>query len=251
MQTIDCLLWRYVQTLIFSYTPNLMLNLSWFLRLPTYHYQGTWLNSDSGLHNRQLPIPSNVSRLSHAIKTQSGDGISQVVYYQPGLGSLGGIGNRIGGATGDGLSENIRSGYSYIANNYERGDEIFLFGFSRGGNFSFVQTSSLLLLTLLAFTARSIAGLIGGVGLLTKETLPYLAEVVKDFENGWNPTYRPAYPNIPFPKKPSGRDPRYRTELETVWTLPQIKEMFSDLMSAWSFKIRNWYQSHRSLGHSW
>lgn len=109
----------------------------------------------------------------------------------------------------------------------------------------------LLLLTLSAFTARSIAGLIGGVGLLTKDALPYLAEVVKDFENGWNPTYRPAYPNIPFPKKPSGRDPRYRTELETVLMLPQIKEMFSDLVLAWSFKVRNWYQSYRSLGHSW
>lgn len=48
----------------------------------------------------------------------------------------------IGGATGEGLSENIRSGYSYIANNYERGDEIFLFGFSRGGNSSFLQTSA-------------------------------------------------------------------------------------------------------------
>lgn len=207
---------------------------------PLYHYQGTWLNSDSGLHKRQLPIPSNVSRLSHAIKTKSGDGISQIVYYQPGIGSSGTIGNRvIGGTTGDGLSDNIRSGYSYIANNYERGDEIFLFGFSRGGKSSKSHTSSLLLLTLSAFTARSIAGLIGGVGLLSKDALPYLAEVVKDFENGWNPTYRPAYPNIPFPKKPSGRDPRYRTELETVLKLPQIKEVFADLVSAWSFKVRN------------
>ena len=219
---------------------------------PPYHYQGTWLNSDSGLHNRRLPIPSNVSRLSHAIKTKSGDGISQIVYYQPGIGSSGTIGNRvIGGATGDGLSENIRSGYSYIANNYERGDEIFLFGFSRGGKSSFLYASSLLLLILPAFTARSIAGLIGGVGLLAKDALPYLAEVVKDFENGWNPSYKPAFPNIPFPKKPSARDPRYRTELETVLTLPQIEEMFADLVSAWSFKVRNWYQSYRSLGHRW
>lgn len=121
---------------IFSYNLSLVLNK--LIPEPPHHSQGTWLNSDSGLHNRQLPIPSNVSRLSHAIKTKSGDGISQIVYYQPGIGSSGTIGNRvIGGATGDGLSENIRSGYSYIANNYESGDEIFLFGFSRGGKSSF------------------------------------------------------------------------------------------------------------------
>ncbi len=34
-----------------------------------------------------------------------------------------------------------------------------------------------------AFTARSIAGLIDGVGLLTKSGIHYLAEVFKDFEN--------------------------------------------------------------------
>lgn len=76
-------------------------------------------------------------------------------------------------------------------------DEIFLFGFSRG-----------------AFTARSIAGLIGGVGLLTKAGLPSLAEVFKDFENRENPNYQPATPDSPFPNKPSALDPRYEEELE-------------------------------------
>jgi uncharacterized protein (DUF2235 family) len=31
-----------------------------------------------------------------------------------------------------GLSEAVREGYSYLATNWEVGDEIFLFGFSRG-----------------------------------------------------------------------------------------------------------------------
>ena len=39
----------------------------------------------------------------------------------------------VGGTTGQGLSEHIRAGYSFIANNYHTGDELFLFGFSRGG----------------------------------------------------------------------------------------------------------------------
>lgn len=76
-------------------------------------------------------------------------------------------------------------------------DEIFLFGFSRG-----------------AFTARSIAGLIAGVGLLTKAGLPSLAEVFKDFENRENPNYRPANPDSPFSNKPSASNPRYEEELE-------------------------------------
>ncbi|MCJ1425199.1 hypothetical protein MMC29_003087 [Sticta canariensis] len=150
-----------------------------------------------GLQDHDLPIPSNVTRISHAIKNKSSTGIPQVVSYQAGVGSTGTFLNRVvGGATAQGLSENIRGGYSFIANNYEAGDEIFLFGFSRG-----------------AFTARSIAGLIGGVGLLTKDGLPYLAEVFKDFENRWNPNYRPANPDIPFPNKPSVKDPTYREEL--------------------------------------
>lgn len=85
---------------------------------------------------------------------------------------------------------------SFICNNYAADDEIFLFGFSRG-----------------AFTARSIAGLIAGVGLLTKAGLPSLAEVFKDFENRENPYYRPANPDSPFPDKPSASDPRYEEEL--------------------------------------
>lgn len=57
-----------------------------------------------------------------------------MVYYQAGLGTKGTFLSRvIGGVTAEGLSENIRSGYTFIANNYNHGDEIFLFGFSRGG----------------------------------------------------------------------------------------------------------------------
>lgn len=87
--------------------------------------------------------------------------------------------------------------YRFICNNYSTDDEIFLFGFSRG-----------------AFTARSIAGLIAGVGLLTKAGLPFLAEVFKDFENRKNSNYRPANLDSPFPNKPSASNPRYEEELE-------------------------------------
>ena len=44
----------------------------------------------------------------------------------------------VGGATAEGLSDNIRAGYSFIANNYHTGDEIFIFGFSRGGTWTII-----------------------------------------------------------------------------------------------------------------
>lgn len=105
----------------------------------------------------------------------------------------------VGGGTGLGLSEHIREAYDFIVNNYVAGDEIFLLGFSRG-----------------AFTARSISGLIGSIGILTKAGLPEFYEIFKDFENSRNPNYRPAYPNVPFPNKPNIRDPTYRRELRRV-----------------------------------
>jgi uncharacterized protein (DUF2235 family) len=96
--------------------------------------EGTWLDSSTTLQMHKLPIPSNVTRISRAIKNKSSDGIPQVVFYQAGVGSTGTIVNRIiGGATAEGLSDNIREGYAFLANNYSMGDEIFFFGFSRGG----------------------------------------------------------------------------------------------------------------------
>ena len=124
----------------------------------------------------------------------------QVVNYQYGIGSQGSIFDRVlGGAVGVGLNQSIRENYSFLANNYVPGDEIFLIGFSRG-----------------AFAARTIAGMIAVVGLLTKTGLMHLGEVFRDVQNRRNPDYVPANPNSPFPRKPSADNPRYREELRRV-----------------------------------
>ncbi|KAI9741145.1 MAG: hypothetical protein M1834_002858 [Cirrosporium novae-zelandiae] len=159
---------------------------------------GTWLNTDNGIENGQLLNPSNVARIGWAIKDESSDGIPQLVYYQAGVGSEGGFVDRVaGGIAAVGIAENIREAYNFLANNYTIGDEIFLIGFSRG-----------------AFTARSVASLIGCIGLLTKRGLPYFSEIFKDFENRKDPKYEPRYPNLPFPNKPNIQNPRYTAELE-------------------------------------
>lgn len=162
---------------------------------------GTWLNSSSAANDDgTIPPPSNVTRISRAIRDVSSDGIPQVVYYHFGVGSKGSrISRLVQGTTGEGLEENVREGYAFLANNYSRGDEIFLIGFSRG-----------------AFTARSIAGLVGEVGLLTKAGLDSLPEVYRDVKGRRVDGYRPRYPDEPFPNKPSANSPRYREELARV-----------------------------------
>lgn len=153
---------------------------------------GTWLNSDSGNLQGSLAIPSNVTRMSRCIRPLSKEGIPQVVYYHYGVGGGGGPLSRIQGFTGDGIGEIVREGYQFVAKNWTPGDEIFIFGFSRG-----------------AYTARSIAGLIDHIGILTVEGLPYLAEIFRDTQHEHDRDYVPKNPDIPFKNKPSASDPEY------------------------------------------
>ncbi|KAK5064731.1 hypothetical protein LTR84_000565 [Exophiala bonariae] len=146
---------------------------------------GTWLDADNGLSNGQKQIPSNVSRIGWAIKDTSRDGIPQVVNYQAGVGTMGGRASRtFSGATGFGLKENMREAYTYLAINWKAGDEMFLMGFSRG-----------------AFTARSIGGMIGALGLLTRAGLPFFNEIFEDWEHRFDERYESKYPETPFPDK--------------------------------------------------
>ncbi|HZR81374.1 MAG TPA: DUF2235 domain-containing protein [Candidatus Binatia bacterium] len=93
---------------------------------------------------------TNVVKLARAVRRRDDRGIPQIVYYHSGVGTGTDVVDRIlGGSVGLGISRNIRDAYGFIVQNYERGDEIFLFGFSRG-----------------AYTARSLAGLIRNAGIL-------------------------------------------------------------------------------------
>jgi uncharacterized protein (DUF2235 family) len=86
----------------------------------------------------------------------------QCVYYDPGVGTLGesDAWHRIrsdakgvfGLATGYGLDGNILDAYRFLIRNYESGDDIYLFGFSRG-----------------AYTVRVLAGFLHLIGLLHPE----------------------------------------------------------------------------------
>ena len=112
---------------------------------------GTWNNPDQ--EDNGIPSPTNVFKIYNAIAEDDGD-VPQLRYYHPGVGGEGGIVDSIvGGAVGVGISRHIQSAYHWLGRNYEEGDKIFLFGFSRG-----------------AFTARSIAGFVGR-GLLDLQNI--------------------------------------------------------------------------------
>jgi uncharacterized protein (DUF2235 family) len=116
---------------------------------------GTWNSPEN-----EGVASSNVVRLSHALLPRDGEGNPQIVYYDPGVGTEGGLADKLtGGAFGAGLSLNVREAYRFILNNYEDGDALYFFGFSRG-----------------AYTVRSAAGFVRKVGVLQKRHAGQLPE---------------------------------------------------------------------------
>ncbi len=114
---------------------------------------GTWNTPDKSENGKNCQ--TNVVKMANALSTASADGTAQLLYYDTGIGSEGGISKKVfDGATGYGISEKILQAYLFIINNYTPNDELFLFGFSRG-----------------AFTVRSLAGLIRNSGILKTENI--------------------------------------------------------------------------------
>lgn len=111
---------------------------------------GTWNKPD----NQAITNVEKIARTVQSDPTATG-GVYQLVYYVSGVGAGSYAADRLlGGAFGFGLFHNVIACYRFLAQNYEPGDEIFIIGFSRG-----------------AYTARSVAGMVGRVGLLTKVSL--------------------------------------------------------------------------------
>ena len=100
-------------------------------------FDGTWQSQKQN---------SNINTIKNLVK-----GVSnyQSVFYDKGVGT-GSMLDSFLGIFGFGLGKNVQDGYKYLINNYNPGDSVFLFGFSRG-----------------AFTARSLAAMIDKVGLVS------------------------------------------------------------------------------------
>jgi uncharacterized protein (DUF2235 family) len=105
---------------------------------------------------------SNVLKLYRCLRKTDKNGPRQIVYYDPGVGTLArpdpwhklrqDFNAILGLATGYGLDDNVMAAYCFLAGTWQPGDQIYLFGFSRG-----------------AYTVRVLAGLIHKIGLITPE----------------------------------------------------------------------------------
>ncbi|KAJ7144283.1 hypothetical protein C8R44DRAFT_865236 [Mycena epipterygia] len=110
--------------------------------------------------NHQDWVPaSNVTRLYRIVSdvdSEGGKEIEQMSFYQNGVatGALTALGETWSGACGVGLNENVCEAYIWLCLNWIPGDEIFIFGFSRG-----------------AFTARAISGLVNHLGIIDRSNL--------------------------------------------------------------------------------
>ena len=113
---------------------------------------GTWNSVNSN---------TNVWRMRALCAAKSKDGRLQLVYYEVGVNGF------LGGVFGQGLDENIRLAYEWLIENYNDGDEIFIFGFSRG-----------------AYTARSLAGLIAIDGILKAGSPIGVTELFDRYKKG-------------------------------------------------------------------
>ncbi|MEM8720706.1 MAG: DUF2235 domain-containing protein [Cyanobacteria bacterium P01_G01_bin.39] len=108
---------------------------------------GTWQKLDS-------KYPTNVVKIAQAIKPAGRGDIPQIVFYDEGVGTGDVFDGLFDGAFGWGIDQNIQDAYRFLSLNYEDGDEIYLYGFSRG-----------------AYTVRSLAGLIKCCGLLKRNQI--------------------------------------------------------------------------------
>ncbi len=130
---------------------------------------GTWNRADQQ-HNG-TPCPTNVVKLAYRIAKRDPQSVSQIIFYDQGVGTGNMIDRFTGGAFGDGVVDNIFDAYRFLVANFEPGDEIFLFGFSRG-----------------AFTVRSIAGMIRKCGILERSHVHlYVAALKLYHDTGSHP----------------------------------------------------------------
>ena len=127
-------------------------------------FDGTWNRPGSD---------TNVWRLSRMIADRSAGEVRQLVHYDAGVGTRW-YDRLSGGAFGKGLSDNVLDGYRWLVEHYEDGDQVYLFGFSRG-----------------AFTARSLAGVIARCGLLERGAALSSQQVYDRYRKG--DAVRPLY----------------------------------------------------------
>src|SRR4051794_16300844 len=107
---------------------------------------GVWVGSGRTGGALGGHAPTNVAKFWRAVSAADSTGNSQLTYYLLGIGTV-----RSPISLSRSLSQDVKQAYGFLIDNYTPGDSIYLLGFSRG-----------------AYVARSLAGLIGMLGVLRR-----------------------------------------------------------------------------------
>ncbi len=118
--------------------------------------------SDGTWQKINTPYPTNVVKITQSIVPDP----ANLVFYGEGIGTGNFIDRVMGGLFGWGIDKNIQDAYRFLCLNYAPGDEIYLFGFSRG-----------------AYTVRSLVGLIRAVGILPRQGIRKIPQVYKFYQD--------------------------------------------------------------------
>lgn len=151
---------------------------------------------------------TNVWRLKSLMAREDSQGVPQLSYYDAGVGTAW-YDHLSGGALGIGLSENIRQAYQWLVESYDPGDEVYVFGFSRG-----------------AYTARSLVGMIARCGLLAPGAPMPVLQVFERYRRGSDAT--PLY-TLEYEK----RNGRTDFDLEESWLLSYATRIPIKMVGVW------------------
>src|SRR2546421_7244806 len=156
---------------------------------------------------------SNVLKLYRCVRKTDKTQPRQLVFYDPGVGTLArpdpwhklrqDFNAILGLATGYGLDDNVLAAYAFLVNNFEDGDQIYLFGFSRG-----------------AYAVRVLAGLVHKIGLISPQQVHLAGSgltAYKQFSSDVAPRFGPdphALPHAgdedgPLPARPLAKPGRF------------------------------------------
>lgn len=121
-------------------------------------FDGTWnkLNPNSA---------TNVVLTAASIERIDKRGVAQIIHYDEGVGT-GDLDSLRGGMFGTGLIDNVREAYRFLIFNYDAGDEIYVFGFSRG-----------------AYSARTFVGFLRHVGPLHRLHVGRIDDALELYKN--------------------------------------------------------------------
>ncbi len=134
-------------------------------------FDGTWNHKDQRTADGR-PCPTNIVKLFEATCQEDKHKNLQITHYVQGIGTHK-LERIRGGGFGYGISDDIKDGYRFLVRNYQSGDDIYIFGFSRG-----------------AYAARSLAGMIRNVGILRGDFVHLIDEAYqryKDRSPEWHP----------------------------------------------------------------